>query len=189
MIKVENVDVFGFEGAIRGMRNPKNSWHLSDSKNCNDCYQACEDIDADGNNLCTNCCSYRVGKADLNLMQRLIQAGTEHRKFLRMIHVQMDITCHQFFWLEFDTYKVGVTKNSCSKMHKIHVKSFERDDFSHEGIDEVGGRAVEQFEKTLETLEWLRVQFNETHEKKYWRAMVELLPSGFNLKSYSRFQL
>lgn len=168
MIKVENIDVYGFETAIRGMRNPMNSWDKSDSY-----YEPA--------NFCDK--SYIVGDDDLALMRKLYRGGTEHRKYSRQIWVGMDITTNHIVWAEFDTYKVGVTRNSCSKMHKIHVKGFEPDDFSHEGISEVGGFAEEHFRKTLEVLEKLRVLFNTTHEKKCWRAMLELLPMGYNLKA------
>lgn len=171
MIKVENIDVYGFKTAIRGMRNPKNSWDKSDS--------GMKWID---NNIFDHQ-EFIVGENDLDLMKRLYKGGTEHRKYARQIWVGMDIVTNHIVWAEFDTYKIGVTRDSCSKMHKIHVKSFERDDFSHEGIDEVGGFAEEHFAKTLEVLEKLRVLFNETHEKKYWRAMLELLPMGYNLRA------
>ena len=173
MIKIENIDVYGFETAIRGMRNPKNSWDKSDSK--------WEIFIPEYPNLSE--AKYIIGKNDLDLMKRLYKGGTEHRKYARQIWVGMDIVTNHIVWAEFDTYKIGVTRDSCSKMHKIHVKSFERDDFSHEGIDEVGGFAEEHFTKTLEVLEKLRVLFNETHEKKYWRAMLELLPMGYNLRA------
>lgn len=173
MIKIENIDVYGFETAIRGMRNPKNSWDKSDSK--------WEIFTPEYPNLSE--AKYVIGKNDLDLMKRLYKGGTEHRKYARQIWVGMDIVTNHIVWAEFDTYKIGVTRDSCSKMHKIHVKSFERDDFSHEGIDEVGGFAEEHFTKTLEVLEKLRVLFNETHEKKYWRAMLELLPMGYNLRA------
>ena len=173
MIKVENTDVYGFETAIRGMRNPMNSWDKSDSK--------WEIFTPEYPNLSE--AKYVIGKNDLDLMKRLYKGGTEHRKYARQIWVGMDIVTNHIVWAEFDTYKIGVTRDSCSKMHKIHVKSFERDDFSHEGIDEVGGFAEEHFTKTLEVLEKLRVLFNKTHEKKYWRAMLELLPMGYNLRA------
>ena len=171
MIKIENIDVYGFETAIRGMRNPKNSWDKSDSG-----------MKWVNNNIFDHQ-EFMVGENDLDLMRRLYKGGTEHRKYARQIWVGMDIITNHIVWAEFDTYKIGVTRDSCSKMHKIHVKSFERDDFSHEGIDEVGGFAEEHFTKTLEVLEKLRVLFNETHEKKYWRAMLELLPMGYNLRA------
>ena len=171
MIKVENIDVYGFETAIRGMRNPKNSWDKSDSG-----------MKWVNNNIFDHQ-EFMIGKNDLDLMKRLYKGGTEHRKYARQIWVGMDIVTNHIVWAEFDTYKIGVTRDSCSKMHKIHVKGFERDDFSHEGIDEVGGFAEEYFTETLKVLEKLRVLFNETHEKKYWRAMLELLPMGYNLRA------
>ena len=168
MIKVENIDVWGFEHAIRGCRNPMNSWGKSDSG---------YGIDGEDENV------FVVGKNDLDLMRRLYKAGTEHRKYLRQIFVSMDITCSQTILSQFDTYKIGVTKNSCSKMHRIHVKPFEMSDFSHEGISEVGGTTMGAFTTVLETLESLRKRYNATHEKKYWRAMIDLLPMGYNLKA------
>ena len=159
MIKVENIDVWGFEHAIRGMRNPLNSWSKSDSQG---------DV---------------VGEKDIDLMRRLFKGGTEHRKYARQIMVSMDITSHHTWWTEFDTYKIGVTRNSCSKMHKIHVKEFLAEDFSTEGISECGGKTVDVFATVLVELERLRVLFNETHEKKYWRAIIELLPMGYNLRA------
>lgn len=161
MIKVEHVFVSGFMAAIRGMRNPMNSWNKSDS----------------GLGGCG------IGKNDFDLMHRLYKAGTEHRKYLRMITCTMDITCHHTWWAEFDTYKIGTVRNSCSKMHKIHVKGFVADDFSTEGIEECGGRTSEVFLCVLNELERLRRLFNETHEKKYWRAIIELLPMGYNIKA------
>lgn len=163
MIKIENVDVYGWEAAIRGMRNPLNSWAKSDSYGASN--------------------RYVIGPADLKLMHNLYIGGTEHRKYLRQIHVSMDIVSNHIFWAEFDTYKVGVTRNSCSKMHRIHVKGFSADDFSHEGITEVGGQTLECFNQVIAELERLRVLFNKTHEKKYWRAMLELLPMGYNLRA------
>ncbi len=182
MIKVENIDVYGFETAIRGMRNPKNSWDKSDSYYCDDKHcGSCKQNPETRN--CSQPDGFVLGENDLDLMRRLYKGGTEHRKYSRQIYVGMDITTNHIVWAEFDTYKVGVTRNSCSKMHKIHVKGFVPDDFSHEGISEVGGFVEEHFQKTLEVLEKLRILFNETHEKKYWRAMLELLPMGYNLKA------
>lgn len=201
MIKVENVEVFNFEGALRGMRNPLNSWGKADSgwgcfvdekdnvdkydypigtiTKCDEC-DWCEPLCENGYNLK---CTYIIGQNDLDLMHRLYKAGTEHRKYARQIFVSMDITCNHIWWSELDTYKVGTTRNSCSKMHKIHVKEFIKDDFSHEGIDEVGGGVEKVFEAVIAQLEYLRIMFNETHEKKYWRAMIELLPMGYNIKA------
>lgn len=190
MIKIENVEVVGWEPAIRGMRNPMNSWHLSDSYPAVDCGK-CGKIERDGicdakDRDCTDFECYEIGPNDHNLMMRLANGGPVHAKYRRMIVVYADITCHHTWWAEFDTYKVGTVRNSCSKMHKIHVKGFVKDDFSTEGIDEVSidhPEVAEQFERVLDTLEWLRVKFNETGEKKYWRAMIELLPMGFNIKA------
>ena len=182
MIKIENVEVFGWEASIRGMRNPMNSWDKSDtgwSYFGED--KPSDDIEIGG------CGWYKViGENDLNLMKKLGNAGSDHGKFLRMITVYMDITCHHTWWAEFDTYKVGTVRNSCSKMHKIHVKEFVKDDFSHEGIDsllEDFPLANETFEKNIETLEKLRVLFNKTQDKRYWRAIIELLPMGYNIKA------
>ena len=171
MIKIEKIDVYGFESAIRGMRNPLNSWNRSDSD--------FEFLAPDG----TPC----VGENDLDLMKRLFKGGTEHRKYLRFIDITMDITCHHAWWAEFDTYKVGTVRNSCSKMHKIHVKEFVMDDFSTEGIEECGGRTSEVFICVMNELERLRRLFNETHEKKYWRSIIELLPMGYNIKATVKF--
>lgn len=181
MIKVEHIETFNWEGAIRGLRNPLNSWDKSDSYMCYAHF--CDGCKHKTENCWTTPDGIVIGENDLSLMQRLYKAGNEHRKYLRQIFVSMDITSHHIFWGEFDTYKIGVTRNSCSKMHRIHVKSFEKDDFSHEGIDECGGRTEEVFNIVLEELERLRVLFNETKEKKYWRAMLELLPQGYNLKA------
>lgn len=167
MIKIENAEVVGWEHAIRGMRNPMNSWDKSDSE----WYW-------DGDNY-----DYSIGNNDLELMKKLAKAGTDHRKFMRMITVYVDVTSHHGWWAEADTYKVGTVRNSCSKMHTIHIKEFCKDDFSHEGIDEVGDIATETFEQTIKTLEQLRVAFNETGEKKYWRAIIELLPLGYNIRA------
>jgi hypothetical protein len=165
MLKVENIEVIGLEGAIRGMRNPMDSWKHIDSE-----------YDKE------NPRQYNVGEKDLGLMKRLCKAGTEHAKFMRMIHIQFDLTTNAIVWAEFDTYKVGVTRNSCSKMHRIHVKPFTEDMFSTEGIGEVG-YAKEELSRVLGTLNKLREDFNKTKEKRYWRAMLELLPHGYNMKA------
>lgn len=178
MIRIENVDVFGWEASIRGMRNPMNSWDKSDS------YWGLKE-DESPINPCDKV-HFFIGENDLKLMKNLSKAGNDHGKFLRMINVTVDITCHHTWWAEFDTYKVGTVRNSCSKMHKIHIKEFVKDDFSHEGIDAVSvdyPKIGEEFHRVIETLEWLRVKFNETHEKKYWRAIIELLPMGYNIKA------
>lgn len=162
-MKFENTKVFNFEGALNGMRNPMNSWDKSDSQFAYD--------------------KTIIGENDMKLAQKLILAGSEHRKFMRQIFVSVDITAPLFWWKEFDTYKVGTVRNSCSTMHKIHVKNFEQKDFTHYGIDEVGNFAKETFENILDTLEKLRVLFNETKEKKYWRAIIEMLPDGYEMRA------
>lgn len=169
MIKIEHVETFGWETAVRGLRNPLNSWERTDSSSLKD---------YEGYSI-----GYMVGPDDKRLMTSLVKAGTDHSKFMRMLGIGMDITSHQVWWAEFDTYKVGTVRNSCSKMHTIHIKSFEPDDFSHEGIDEVGGTTKLQFMNTLAELEHLRTMYNETKEKKYWRAIIELLPSGYNMRA------
>lgn len=176
MIKIENVETVGWEHAIRGMRNPMNSWEDSDSH---------EELLDDEEYV------YVVGKKDKNLMLKLAKAGTSHSKYLRMIGVYADITCNHTWWAEFDTYKVGTVRNSCSKMHKIHVKPFKHDDFSHEGIEEVGGATAVHFQQTIMELERLRLLFNRTGGKRYWRAIIELLPMGYNLRAtvYLNYQV
>ncbi|WP_307745927.1 hypothetical protein [uncultured Phascolarctobacterium sp.] len=175
MIKVENVDVWGFEHAIRGMRNPLNSWEKSDSFYgcCNGEY-CCE--------FCLEHCdkaSYVVGKNDLDLMQRLYKAGTEHRKYLRQIFVSMDITAPLYWWKEFDTYKVGTVANSCSTMHKIHAKEFTLDDFSHEHLREAWFLALGH---TIDLLNDTRKIYLESGEKADWWQMIQILPSSYNQK-------
>lgn len=176
MIDIFNIETFGWEAAVRGMRNPLNSWAKSDSR-----WEWVEGkslINPNDEGM-----MYIVGDQDFKLMKSLVKAGSDHSKFLRMIGISMDIVSHQVWWAEFDTYKVGTVRDSCSKMHTIHVKSFEPDDFSHEGIDEVGGTTKVQFMNTLAELEHIRVMFNKTKEKKYWRAIIELLPSGYNMRA------
>lgn len=176
MINISNIETYGWEAAVRGMRNPLNSWAKSDSR-----WEWVEDespINPNDEGM-----MYIVGDQDFKLMKSLVKAGSDHSKFLRMIGISMDIVSHQVWWAEFDTYKVGTVRDSCSKMHTIHIKSFEPDDFSHEGIDEVGGTTKVQFMNTLAELEHLRVMFNKTKEKKYWRAIIELLPSGYNMRA------
>lgn len=165
MIEFENTSVWGFEGSIRGMRNPKKSWERSDSK---------FHIDGDG---------FYVGPNDMTLMRSLIKGGPEHRKFMRMIHVQVDITASHTWWAEFDTYKIGPTRNSCSKMHMIHVSPFGIDMFDHEAVDKIGGKTKEIFEEYIAELERLRCLFNKTKEKVYWRALIDMLPLGFRLRA------
>ena len=171
MIKLEHVVLTSpeqMEFIIEGMRNPMNSWEKSDS------YAGHENMGT-GNEY------FKLGENDHSLMRRLAKTGTDHRKFMRMMPVYMRITAGHAWWAEFDTYKVGTVRNSCSKMHKIDVMSFGVDSFDHEGIDEVGEIAVVTFDIVRSTLVWLAKMFNETKEKKYWRAIIELLPIGFHL--------
>jgi len=177
MIKVDNIYLSGFDAALRGMRNPLNSWDKSDSGYCCDTY--CENGCPHNYNTCSGF-SYGnivIGESDLGLMKRLFKAGTEHRKYLRMIHVQMDITAPLYWWKEFDTYKVGTTSNSCSTMHKIQSKEFTLDDFSHEHLmaDEIDGLAY-----TINRLNVNRNSYNEFKDKRYWWNMIQLLPSSYN---------
>lgn len=183
MIKLENVVLASpeqMEFIIEGMRNPMNSWEKSNSGyGCDSglCLGHC----AFSPEWCGNTQRYVLGENDYTLMQKLSKAGTDHRKFMRMMPVYVRITAGHTWWAEFDTYKVGTVRNSCSKMHKIHIMGFELDSFDHEGIDEVGEVAVETLDKVRATLTWLAKKFNETKEKKYWRAIIELLPMGFHL--------
>ena len=175
MIKVENIETFGLYGAMRGMRNPLNSWDKADTT----VYQGHDKE------------FVNIGVNDLNLATRLIKAGTEHRKFLRMIHVQMDVIAPLYWWKEADTYKVGTTTNSCSTMHKIAAKEFTLDDFSHEHlIDDQDDFENENgqissykdflYYDVLDVLNTARRQYLETKDKKYWWQMIQLLPSSYN---------
>jgi len=194
MIKVEHIEVFNFEGAIRGMRNPLNSWDKSDSGNgcckstnyqkfvlCDNCPEKCV-----GNALCDRENSYyQIGENDLDLMRRLCKAGEPHRKFMRQIFVSMDITAPLYWWKEFDTYKVGTTSNSCSTMHKIHDKVFTLDDFSHEHlyIDRMSAYCPKwMLEKQIDALNFWRNRYLETKNKQDWWQMIQLLPSSYNQK-------
>ena len=176
MITIEKTQIFGWEAAIRGMRNPKNSWDKSDSYE--GWWEGPSPINPEDN------IRFFAGENDLALMKKLANAGPDHGKFLRMVNVTADITCNQVWWSEFDTYKVGTVRNSCSKMHTIHVKEFVKKDFSTEGIVSLHEEYVwDAFERVLDVLNYLRDKFNETQDKRYWRAMIELLPSGYNMKA------
>lgn len=185
MIKFEGIQVFGFEQAICGMRNPMNSHDNSDSEydffeghcGCDGCPHA------DCNECLNDAECAVIGENDMTLMKKLVAAGTDHSKFMRMIAVWADITAPQFWWHEYDTYKVGTVRNSSSKMHKIHVKPFEYDDFTHEGIDAVGRPYKKHFEIYIDTLEKLRQRFNQTQDKQCWRALIEMLPEGYNMRA------
>lgn len=164
MISLSNAVVFGWHSAIMGMRNPMNSWSKSDSVFYSDF-------------------SCKIGQNDLDLMKTLIKSGTEHRKFLRMIHVQMDIEAPLYWWKEFETYKIGTVSNSCSTMHKIAAKEFTLDDFSHEHIGDVPNcdpMYYAALEGAIMALNEARQCFIDTKDKKYWWQMIQLLPSSYN---------
>lgn len=177
MIKVENIDVWGFEHAIRGMRNPLNSWDKSDSRWCYENNRDESKCDA----LCCDDCVHRfyeIGKNDLDLMRRLYKGGSEHRKYLRQICVSMDIAAPLYWWKEFDTYKVGTTANSCSTMHKIHAKEFTLEDFSIEHLNE---DVVEKpFNTIIDCLNFFRGLYLQSKDKDDWWQMIQLLPSSYN---------
>ena len=159
MIKIERTSVMNLENAMRGARNPMNSWDRMDSA-----------YDENGN--------YVLGENDLNLAMRLVRSGTDHRKFLRQIFVSVDITAPMYWWKEFDTYKVGTVANSTSTMHKIHAKPFERNDFSHDRLDEAGIAALDAL---IVFLEAERQKFVEDKiSKQPWHNMIQLLPSSYN---------
>lgn len=183
MISLSNAVVFGWHNAIMGMRNPMNSWAKSDSAFYSDF-------------------SCKIGQNDLDLMEKLIKAGTEHRKFLRMIHVQMDIEAPLYWWKEFETYKIGTVSNSCSTMHKIADKEFDVNDFSHEHIEELDGdeynMSYDWLLRTVDTLNYYRKKYHTASEKLsmditdaerkhtlaqqklFWWQMIQLLPSSYN---------
>lgn len=187
MLKIENTEVMGWEAAIRGMRNPMNSWDRSDS-----------DFTSDTAKELSYFSEYHIGGNDFELMKKLSKAGTDHRKFMRMITVYLDITAPLYWWKEFDTYKVGTVANSCSTMHKIHAKEFEMRDFSTDqlcrnafdisGIIDVFGDGdgkemmapIRIIEMTIEMLNAMRKQYLESKDKKYWWQMIQLLPSSYN---------
>ncbi len=184
MIKLENTEVMGWEAAIRGMRNPLNSWDKSDS--------SFEDIFEDPENLHTYYMkNAEIGPNDLDLMKRLRNAGTDHRKFMRMIAMYVDITAPLYWWKEFDTYKVGTVANSCSTMHKIADKEFTLEDFSHEHLNNVSMQSLESVIHCLNQYRdiynnWDDVDDNSknalrVYEKKdAWWQMIQLLPSSYN---------
>lgn len=209
MIRIEDIDVFGFRKAIKGIRNAMNSWDKSDSEygcfvdendwvnkkkcpvgyvtKCKDCTW-CEPLCYDNHDKRT----FIIGEADMKLCKNLIKAGSPDRKFMRMIHVQADVTAPLYWWKEYDTYKVGTVANSCSTMHTIHKKEFTLDDFSHEHFwnktNEVHGsipgylgkNSSDYLKDLLRYLNFIRTKFIETKDKAYWWQMIQLLPSSFN---------
>lgn len=193
MIKIEETEIYGWEAAIRGMRNPMNSWDKSDSKQLPDMLMDEQTYVPE---------HFEIGPNDLDLMHRLYLAGSDHRKFMRMINVSCDITAPLYWWKEFDTYKVGTVANSCSTMHKIHAKEFTIDDFSHEHLMSSGAPTRLNVGKTFEdescdelsfdhygallgvvkSLNFARDMYLLHGEKKYWWQMIQLLPSSYNQK-------
>ena len=184
MLKVENVEVLGWEAAIRGMRNPMNSWEKSDS------HYECHEYDK----LSDDCQKvylldeYIPGPNDLNLMTRLRNAGTDHLKFMRMITVYLDITAPLYWWKEFDTYKVGTVAHSCSTMHKIAAKEFTLDDFSHEHLSDFSSHPenvqdpLTILSSTIKTLNSCRECYIKEKDNFFWWQMIQLLPSSYNQK-------
>ena len=158
MLKLDRISVMNMENAIRGARNPMNSWARMDSY-----------YDEDGN--------FVLGENDLSLAERLAKAGSDHRKYLRQIIVSMDITAPLYWWKEFDTYKVGTVANSCSTMHKIQAKEFSRDDFS---CDRMSEECLSVLDSVIAFLERERLLFIETKEREHWHNMIQLLPSSYN---------
>ena len=182
MLKIEETEVFGWKAAIRGMRNPKNSWGKSDTI-----------FNVHNSN------GLVIGENDMKLMKQLRKAGSDHRKFLRFIDVTMDITAPLYWWKEFDTYKVGTVANSCSTMHKIHEKEFTLDDFSHEHLDPFVNGSLDKdlvldikqsdancsmglLQQIIWALNHFRKKFIDMKDKKYWWQMIQLLPTSFNQK-------
>lgn len=158
MLKVERISVMNLENAMRGARNPLNSWARSDSY-----------YDENG--------QYILGENDFGLAKRLARAGSDHRKYLRQIFISVDVTAPMYWWKEYDTYKVATVANSTSTMHKIHSKEFSRDDFSLDKLDE---DSLAFFDTIIAKLEELRLKYVETKDKQYWYDIIQLLPSSYN---------
>lgn len=208
MLKIENAEVFGWEHAIRGMRNPKNSWEKSDSRivYCDGECSSCDAYELFSDDSCMTALGENIviGPNDRELMVKLAKAGTDHRKFMRMITVYLDITAPLYWWKEFDTYKVGTVANSCSTMHKITAKEFDVNDFSHEHIEELDGdeysMSYDWLLRTVNILNYYRKKYNTASEKLkrditnaerkhvlaqqklFWWQMIQLLPSSYNQK-------
>ncbi len=195
MIKIENTEVYGWEAAIRGMRNPMNSWEKSDS------WHGCRSgdyghIDSyDCENRCRCDCEFCIGTNDMKLMKQLVSAGPDHSKFMRFINVTCDITAPMYWWKEFDTYKVGTVRNSCSTMHKITAKKFDLDDFSIDHLlcdEEVSvllrdSVPVWTLSNTIKVLNEYRNKYlgckSNSEKKKYWWQLIQLLPSSYNQRA------
>ena len=188
MIKIENVETYGWQAAIRGMRNPKNSWDKSDSYPAVDCGK-CGIVDREGvcvpkEHDCTPFACYAVGENDMKLMKTLAAAGTDHGKYLRMITVTADITAPFYWWKEYDTYKVGTVANSCSTMHKLPEKEFTLSDFSTEHLSETNLIILDM---TIAALNNARLDFLQTQDKRDWWQMIQLLPTSYNQRRTVQF--
>lgn len=169
MITINKTEVFGWEAAIRGCRNPLNSWDKSDTV-----------FSLEGNPQTKRFeTRVHIGEADLTLMKNLSKAGDDHGKFLRMINVTVDLTAPLYWWKEYDTYKVGTVANSCSTMHKIHAKEFELSDFSWEHLDDF---SIDVLELVINRLNYCRNKFLETKDKQWWWQMIQLLPTSYEQK-------
>ena len=182
MIKLERTETHGWEAAVRGMRNPLNSWEKSDSHYCwdlthNTC--GCFNCELKSDNDVCHAEKFWIGENDLTLMKKLAASGNDHGKFLRMITVMVDITAPLYWWKEFDTYKVGTVANSCSTMHKIQSKEFTLEDFSVEYLDRESRIALGN---VLHVMNTARQSFNVLKDKKYWWQMIQLLPTSYNQK-------
>lgn len=197
MIKIENVETYGWEAAIRGMRNPKNSWEKSDSEWYSIGFPTSNPAAINDKYLSQKYC---IGDNDLDLMTRLCNAGTDHGKFMRMITVTADITAPLYWWKEYDTYKVGTVANSCSTMHKIADKEFMLEDFSYEHlidsplVEEAPGKpallnmqAREMLVILVNVLNAARYNYLKTKDKRYWWQMIQLLPSSYNQRRTVQF--
>ena len=184
MINIENEQVYGFEAAFRGMRNPLNSWGKSDSVLCPKKPSFAE-CDKHGNlyNVCPRTSFddyfFCIGRNDMALAKKLVKAGRDHRKFLRQIFISVDLTAPLYWWKEFDTYKVGTVANSCSTMHKIHETYFSLDDFSHEHLLP---ETLKELKRDIQHLNTYRFRFLESGDKTWWWQMIQRLPSSYNQK-------
>lgn len=185
MINIEDTEVMGMRKAINGMRNAMNSWDKSDSYTCMMEFDNPCSIDTCEHNKIGKCKRSKydsqvfiIGEKDMDLAKRLIKASSPDRKFMRMIHVQADVTAPFYWWKEYDTYKVGTTANSCSTMHTIHKRDFTIDDFSHDRLD--NDIVYNYLKPIIEGLNLFRTQYNNSKDKKYWNQMIQLLPSSFN---------
>lgn len=185
MLKISNQDVYGWEAAIRGMRNPMNSWNKSDSTICpsGDRFTDCRSgtvCPRDNDNFQNDI--FCIGFNDLDLMKRLLNAGNDHSKFMRMITVTVDITAPLYWWKEFDTYKVGTVANSCSTMHKIQAKEFTLEDFSHEHLSNDKNAGLGVLLTVIDALNLNRELFISSKDKSFWHNMIQLLPTSYNQK-------